>query len=481
MNLKMYIDGKWVDSVSGETFDAISPATGEVVATLPKGNREDAKLAIAAANRAKDTIAKMPITDRVKLCHRIGETLEKHHDELARNLAEDQGKPFTAEAKGEAEFVVHLWHRAAEDVLRMDTDVIVSEMPQKRIFTFRQPKGVIAAISPWNFPLVIPCEYHAAAIATGNAVVWNPASTTSVVAVTMTRCFEEAGMPSGVFNLITGPGSVVGDELVANEGTHAIGFTGSAEVGHIIAQRGAGKPMMLELGGNGPTIIHHDAVLEKAIPSTAIGCFINAGQVCCATERILVHEKVHDQVVEMMVAEANARVLGASMDNGVTLGPLNNEDTAQKMDEHIADAVAKGAKVLAGGGRAEGKPTAQYYQATVLDAVRPDMLVAQEESFGPIAPFITYSTIEEALEISNNDPMGLVAAVFTRDIKTAFAFTEGLQTGIVNVNDATTHWECHIPFGGVAGKKSGIGRIGGRYTMEMLTDLRTMILDLDNC
>jgi succinate-semialdehyde dehydrogenase/glutarate-semialdehyde dehydrogenase len=479
MQYQMYINGQWVNSESGETFTAVSPATGEEIGQVAQGTREDARRAIAAANAARDKTAWQSPFERANLCHRIADVIESRKEELAHILTLEQGKPYQAEALPEIEACAIEFRWAAEEVKRLETAVIPVADPNKRAISIRQPKGVYAVITPWNFPFNIPGEYLAPGLAAGNTIVWVPAPTTALCAVKLMECLVEAGVPDGVVNLVTGPGPVVGDEIVAHPGTDAVGFTGSSATGEQVARRAAGKSVLLELGGNGPTIILDDADIPAAVAATVFGAFLCAGQSCAASERLLVHERMVGAFQEGMLEAAQAVRLGNPFDEQTTMGPLNNEATAMKMDRHIEDAVARGAQVLFGGRRAAGFPTALYYQPTILDRVTPDMVVSQEETFGPIVPISTFSDYDEAIRMANSTSLGLLAAVFTKNLKKAFYFAERLKAGIVNVNESPNYWEIHVPFGGSAGKRSGVGRLGGKHTVLEMTDLKTIVIDLE--
>lgn len=475
---KLFLGGEWVESVTGETFAATSPSTGEKIAEIAKGGREDVLRAVRAAREACRNLSRMSPFDRAAMCHRIADSIEKRREELARTVTLDQGKPLHAEAFGEVSECIEYFRIAAEDAKRMETSVIPSASRQKRVLTIRQPKGVVGIISPWNWPLTMPSEFIAPALASGNAVVWAPSEATSLVSVRLSECLAEADLPPGAFNMITGPGPVVGDEVAGNEGVNAVAFVGSTQTGLQVARRAAGKSIILEMGGNGPIIVLRDADVEKAAAGILPGCFLCAGQSCTAAERILVHRDVYDPLVESLVDAVSGIVLGDPFDPETTMGPVNNEVVAERTDRHIAEALSKGAELLAGGRRADGFPTDLYYHPTVLSEVNPAMQISREETFGPVAPLTPVADDDEALRLANDSPYGLLASVFTRDLIQAVRFAEELESGWVNINEGSNYWESHLPFGGRSGKLSGLGRVGGRYAMRELTDLKTIVVDV---
>jgi acyl-CoA reductase-like NAD-dependent aldehyde dehydrogenase len=477
---QMFVGGEWRSSDSQETFDSISPATGELIGTVPEGDRGDAERAISAAREAADGWARMTAFERASKMHAVGDIIESRRDALARTLTLDQGKPLRAEAFDEVDELVEYWRMAAEDAKRLGGELPNSFSAGKRVMLMRRPRGVVAVISPWNWPYTMPAELIAPALGSGNAVVWTPAPSTAVCAVALAGCIADADLPPGVFNLVTGPGPVVGDEIARNPGTDGVAFIGSTATGRKVAEAAVGKATLLEMGGNGPLVVLDDADLDAAVEATLTACFLCAGQSCTAGERLLVHRAVRDEFVELLARAVTERILlGDPFDDATTMGPLNNEPVANKMDEHVQDAAARGASLVSGGSRATAFPTDLYWEPTVLADVPSDARVAVEETFGPIAPVVAIDSLDHAIELTNGSPYGLLAAIFTADLAKGLEFADRVRTGWVNINESTNYWEAHLPFGGRAGTDSGIGRVGGPHVMDSFTELQTVVLTPD--
>jgi succinate-semialdehyde dehydrogenase/glutarate-semialdehyde dehydrogenase len=473
----MFIDGEWCDAASGETVEATSPATGESLGPVAEGGREDARRAIAAANEAFPAWGARTGFERAALLHRVADACERRSDELARMLTLDQGKPLKAEAEGEVGELVEFFRMAAEDGKRIKGTIPESAAPGRRVLLLRRPLGTVGLITPWNWPYTMPAEVLAPALACGNTIVWTPAPSTAVCSGLLAECVAEADLPPGVFNMVLGPGPEVGDEIAANPGTRAVAFTGSTATGLTVSRRAAGKAQLLEMGGNGPLVVLEDADLPAAAEAARVGAFLCAGQSCSAAERVLVHESVREEFVSLLAAQVEQEVrLGDPLDDATTMGPINNEPNAAKMDAHVADAVERGATVVTGGARAGGFPTELYWQATVLDGVPADSIAVTEETFGPIAPVVPIGSLEDAIEQTNAQPYGLMAAIFTADLAAGMRYADSVHMGLVNVNETTNYWEAHLPWGGAARSDSGVGRVGGSYAMDTLTELQTVLL-----
>ena len=464
-----FIDGAWVRQKP--RMPARNPASGEQIAWLPKSDRACAGQAVAAAKRAQPGWAARSAWERAAMCVAIAGKIDENRARIARTLSLEQGKPL-AEATGEVAKAADGFRLASELVKQLGGQTLPAEDSSKLVMTLRQPRGVYAVITPWNYPVNIPVEYLAPGIATGNAIVWVPAPTTSMVAVELMRVIEDAGLPAGVVNLVIGEGATVGDEIVSHPDTNGIGFTGSAATGRRIAERGAGKPMLLELGGNGPVLVFEDADLDRAAAAAAGGAFSNAGQICAATGRVLAHHSIADALATRIAKIAEGYVLGDPLQQGTTMGPLNNLGVATKVREHVEDAVGAGAKVVTGGRPRPDLGGAQFYEPTVLTGVTQAMRINREETFGPVVPILSFADDDEAMRLALDSEYGLCVGVFTRDMTRALRFAETIPAGIVNINAGSTYWEIHLPFGGGSGTRSGTGRLGGRLTLEAMTEIK---------
>jgi succinate-semialdehyde dehydrogenase/glutarate-semialdehyde dehydrogenase len=473
VDLKLFIAGEWTSGSGSEAYQLRSPATGEHLANVPLATDSDLDRAVAAARQATETMRHWSAFERAGLCLRAYEIWQGRIEEMARILTLEQGKPFRAEAIDDIAESGDYLHIAAEDVKRMKGDLIPTTERHRRMFTVRRPVGVWAAITPWNFPVMIPMETIGPGLATGNAVIVKPPIHTCWAMLEAARAIEEAGFPPGALSVIPGGGEI-GESLVTHPGIDGISFTGSSETGKRIVSKMGLKRSIMEMSGNGPLIVSGDADIEAAAAAAVYGAYYNAGQVCTATERVIVVADRHDELVEATLKAAEAVRLGDPFDDSTNMGPLNNEPVAAKMDRHLEDARARGAEVLTGGGRAPGYPTDLYYQFTVIDRVPEESLVSKEESFGPVVPILTAGDDEEAVAIANRTHLGLQAAVFTNDLSRAFWYADRIRSGTLIVNDSTDFWETFQPFGGAAGTETG----WGRQRIEEFTDLQTVVFNL---
>ena len=453
-----YIDGAWVGGEA--TIPVDNPATGEIIGTVPKFAREETAKAIDAAHAAFADWRKRPAVERAAFCLKIHDALMANQEELGRLLTIEMGKPL-AEAKGEVAYAAAFFKWFGEEARRIYGDVIPSPWADKRIVVTKEPVGVVGSITPWNFPTAMIARKAAAALAAGCTVVAKPASQTPYSALAYGVVAEEIGLPKGVLNIITGSAAAIGEELCENPKVRKITFTGSTPVGKELASKATKrmKRVSMELGGNAPFIVFDDADLDRAVAGAVASKYRNSGQTCVCSNRIYVQAGVYDAFAEKLAAAAKALKLGDGLEPGVQQGPLIDEAGVRKVEEHIEDATKKGAKVILGGKRREGL----WFEPTVLTGVTADMLVAREETFGPLAPLFRFETEEEAIRLANDTEYGLAAYFYTRDLGRAFRVMEALEYGIVGVNEGIISTEV-APFGGV--KDSGMGREGSKYGLE---------------
>ncbi|CAB3390283.1 NAD-dependent succinate-semialdehyde dehydrogenase [Kyrpidia spormannii] len=476
----LYVDGQWTPAGSGKTFEVYNPATGDVVGEVADASKEDVLRAVDAAHRAFPGWAAKTAKERSEILRRAYDLIVANLDELAVIMTTEQGKPL-AEAKGEIQYAADfvLWY--SEEAKRVYGETIPASFPHKRILVLRQPVGVVAAITPWNFPAAMITRKIAPALAAGCTVIVKPAKQTPLTACRLVEIFEEAGMPPGVVNLITGSRAAeIADTMLADERVRKITFTGSTEVGKQLMRKAADtvKHISLELGGHAPFLVFEDADIDAAAREVAASKFRNAGQTCVCTNRVYVHESIAEPFAEALAKRAAAMKVGNGLEEGVVIGPLIDRQAAEKVEEHVRDAVQKGARVVTGGhrlSRAGTKGEVHFFEPTVLLDVSDDMLVLYEETFGPVAPVQTFRDDEEAVRKANDTRYGLAAYLFTRDLSRAVRVAESLEYGIVGINDGLPS-VAQAPFGGF--KESGLGREGGRHGIEEFLEIKYVSLAL---
>ena len=479
IDFPMYIGGQWYLGENNETRDVISPATGERLGRLAYGTPVDVDLAVRAAQAAAQILARMTVFERAELCVSVADALASRKEETARTLSKEHGKPLHTEAFAEIDACVAAFREAAEQIKWMNSTIIPMRDPKKRAFSYRRPRGVYGVITPWNFPLGVACIYYLApGLAAGNAMVWVPAPSTSAVASELMGCIDSAGIPEGAINMVTGEGPVVGDTLVIHPDVNAIAFTGNTSTGRTIASRAADKSCLLELGGNGPSIVLQDADLDATAAAIADGSFANAGQICTSTERVLAHNSVADELVERLSVIAAEIQVGDPMESSTSMGPVHTKPSAERVLNQIDEASARGAKIVAGGSTLKDMPTGQFIQPTVLDHVSADTQLNKEETFGPVSPIVRFSETTDLPGLAASSPFGLSGAIFSGDVERAMILAENLPCGIVNINDASSYWEPQTPAGGASGRASGYGRSGGAWSIEEMSDVRTIVLNI---
>ncbi len=462
------IDGEWVQADSGATIDVINPATGLKIGTVPKAGKAETRRAIEAAERAFKTFRKTSALDRSKLLRKLHDAIMDNQDALAELLTMEQGKSLT-EARGEvgASAAYVLWF--AEEARRTYGDVVPSPWADRRILVTKEPVGVIAAITPWNFPSSMLARKIGPAIAAGCTAVVKPASQTPYSGLAWGALAEEVGIPKGVVNVVTGSAGEIGDELCTNPIVKKITFTGSTEVGKILIEKSAStvKKVSMELGGNAPFLVFDDADIDRAVEGAVVAKYRNSGQTCVCTNRFFVQAGVYDAFVEKLAAASNKLKVGPGLEEGVQQGPLIDENAVEKVEELIADAADKGGKVVAGGKRHE--LGGSFFQPTVIAGATPEMRFMKEEIFGPVAPVFKFETEEEAVALANDTEYGLACYFYTGDLGRAFRVMEGLKYGMVGVNEGLITTP-EAPFGGV--KESGLGREGGHQGIEDYLDTK---------
>ena len=469
-----YIDGQWLDAESRKNVPVHNPATGAVLGSVPDMGTTETKRAIEAADRAWPAWRAKTAKERAAILRKWFDLMMAHQEDLAQIMTAEQGKPL-AESRGEIAYGASFIEWFAEEGKRVYGDTIPSPWADKRIVIMKQPIGVSAMITPWNFPNAMIARKAGPALAAGCTVVIKPAEQTPFSALAMVELGERAGIPKGVLNIITGDAATIGKELCANSKVRKLSFTGSTEVGRILMRQSADtvKKLSLELGGNAPFIVFDDADLDAAVEGALASKYRNAGQTCVCANRIYVQDKVYDVFAAKLTEKVKGFKVGAGNEPGVVIGPLIDEQGLKKVEAHVADAVGKGAKVVLGGKRHERGGL--FFQPTVIANVTPAMIVSREETFGPVAPLIRFKTEDEVIGLANDSEFGLAGYFYSRDVGRIFRVAERMETGIVGANVGIISTEV-APFGGV--KQSGLGREGSKYGIEEYLEVKYMLVGL---
>ena len=467
-----YIDGAWTGADSGKTIAVKNPANGATLGTIPNMGTKETRRAVEAAERAWPAWRSKTGKERAAMLRRWHDLVMANQDDLAVIMTMEQGKPL-AESRGEVVYGAAFIEWFAEEAKRIYGDTIPQHQPDKRIVVIKQPIGVVAAITPWNFPNAMITRKCAPALAAGCPVVIKPATLTPFSALALAVLAERAGLPKGVFNVVTGSAKEIGGEMTSSPIVRKLSFTGSTEIGKLLMAQCAGtvKKVSLELGGNAPFIVFDDADIDAAVEGAIASKYRNAGQTCVCANRLLVQDKVYGAFADKLAAAVQKLKVGNGLEAGVNQGPLIDMNAVEKVEAHIADAVGKGARVVAGGHRHQLGGT--FFEPTILTDVTPAMAVAREETFGPVAPLFRFKTEEEAIKMANDTEFGLAAYFYGRDIGRIWRVAEALEYGIVGINTGIISTEV-APFGGV--KESGIGREGSKYGLEEFLEIKYLCM-----
>lgn len=476
---KNYINGKWQPAKSGKTFQSINPADpSDIVGLFPASSKEDVDEAVAAAKKAYDEWRLTPAPKRAEILFRAGQLFMERKEELSRELTREMGKVI-AEARGDIQEVIDMVFYAAGEGRRLFGQTTPSELKNKFAMSVRVPLGVIAAITPWNFPMAIPSWKIAPALVCGNTVVFKPASDTPLVATRFVEIMEEAGLPPGVLNMVTGGGGAVGDALLEHPDVKLVSFTGSCEVGRHVNEKCAPtfKRVSLEMGGKNAIIVMDDANLDLAVEGIVWGAFGTAGQRCTAASRVIVQKGIYPKLRDKLVERTKALKLGYGLDPGIDVGPVINEASLKKIEQYVKIGQEEdGAKLIAGGKRATEAGPGWFFQPTIFDEVKPTMRIAQEEIFGPVTAIIPVNDLREAIQVANDIEFGLSTAIYTKNVNQAFEAVRDLESGITYVNAPTIGAEVHLPFGGT--KNTGNGhREAAEACLDIFTEWKAVYID----
>ncbi len=467
-----YVNGAWVDADDGAVTEVRNPASGSVIGTVPKMGAEETRRAIAAADRAWPAWRARTGKERAGILRRWFELIMAHQEDLARLMTTEQGKPL-AEARGEVSYGAAFVEWFAEEAKRVYGDTIPPHQADKRIVVIKEPVGVVASITPWNFPIAMITRKCAPALAAGCTVVAKPAGQTPFCALALAVLAEQAGIPAGVFNVVTGSASAIGGEMTKNPIVRKLTFTGSTEIGKTLMEQCAGtvKKISLELGGNAPFIVFDDADLDAAVEGAIASKYRNTGQTCVCANRILVQNGVYDEFTARLAQAVSGLKVADGFAEGAQIGPLINMEGVEKVEAHIADATSKGARIVVGGQRHPLGGT--FFAPTVLAEVTPEMVVSREETFGPLAPLYRFKTDDDAIRLANDTEFGLASYFYSRDIGRIWRAAEALEYGIVGINEGIISTEV-APFGGV--KESGIGREGSKYGIDDFVEIKYLCM-----